>query len=142
MSKLRGYGIEVRRYGLGNISATFPGGEPVEFLEVVTHDGGQMATGFREPCVPETRKEGEPAVDNLQLFPLMQVAYHVSLSLGGTKDESGVRRLIDFERRLTSEARTCLLNSGPEALKGNYGVTARELSFIEDLRDTLDSERL
>jgi len=135
MESFKAYGIETTQYDLGSISATFPGGEPVEFISVSTHDGGQIATGFRQPYV---RKEGNTLiVDKLQLMPVMQILLEVDAALGGKPDPKYAKKITDFQGELIGAARTCLTTKGADELKAKYGVTKTELDFIESLQERL-----
>lgn len=137
---LSSYGIEVNQYGLGNLSATFPGGEAVEFVSRVTHDGGMLSTGFRNPYIE--KKKGTLVVDNLQLLPILQICHEVDISLGSNPNPKYIKQLTDHQKKLLESARKCLKESGADILKTNYGVTEKELGFIETLQTQIVDNRI
>lgn len=131
MDKLRAYGIETEQYDLGSISATFPGGEPVEFISRQEHDGGELPTLFIEPCIEV--EDGTYVVDQLQRLAIMRLLHPVESSFGNRSCPEYVGRITDFQRKLVKAAKDRLASQGADALKAKYGVTEAELEFIEAL---------
>ena len=81
MKKLDSYGIEAKQYDSGSISATFPGGKPVEFLSRHAFDSENLGIGFKDPYI--TKENADTlVVDNLQLLPLLKIFHEVNVDMG------------------------------------------------------------
>lgn len=128
IKELERYGIKTKSYPPGNVSARLPGGKYIEIIYTKASEG-RTVTGMKRPDMRES--QGELTFDPMWMLPMTMVFCKVCRDYEEDVKDEDLEELARFKEIFSAQAGKLFKESGPFALIAEYGITPKELDFID-----------